>query len=304
MSTPETETTAIQKTDAPNRRRRRRKRDQRRQVVCQICHQPFAAITAEHLRTHGYTLTRYRRAFKAYTRPRRDYTGSGAPDRADDPLAMATRIVSDPRAIREMADEVQEAIFSGPLRDRFRLGLTALVARRLEMHGKAAAAMDAVRAELAEAWRLTRGGPNGAPTPTKDLVAIASVLGAEVKQGEELLIKTVKLCLEEWRTNKGLATLDGGLLDRYSGEGEVLPVPPELNAQDRETMRTLWGMFDKAITARRTVIDVQAVTSTTDDPLPSPTDVHDSPGASPGPMVTPPAGEDFDPSALGPDEPF
>lgn len=224
-------------------------------------------ITAEHLRQHGFTVTRYRRAYGALTRAPRDST-AGSPRSADDPRAdqravlrhnitsLAREIVSDPDVIRELAGEVSEAIFSTSLRDKLRLSLIALITKRLHAHGEACAALDNVRAALGERWRTTQGGPNGAPTPTKDLVAMASVLGGEVKSGEELLLKTVKLAIEEWRSHKGQAVLEGGL-DRYSGSAERLPVPDTLTAQDRETIRTLWGMFDRAVDRRRALtVDV------------------------------------------------
>ena len=246
------------KPTAAKSKKGRKKRRKQAHVTCQVCHKTFKKITATHQRQHGLTQEQYRRAFRAHTHG--SYANpAGATIKGasgSDALAIAERIISDPAMIRDVANEVQEAIFSGPLRDRFRLGLTALISRRMEMHGKAAAALDAVRAELSADWRVTQGGANGGPTPTKDLVAIASVLGNEVKSGEELLVKAVKLCLEEYRSNKGLNTLDAGTLARYTGEGEVLPVPAELTATDRENMRTLWGMFDKAVSVGRTVIDV------------------------------------------------
>lgn len=310
----------IQKRSSDNPKPGKKKRRRAAQVTCQICHRRVHAITAEHLREHGFTLTRYRRAYRANTRAPGTYGPGTDPNlHADDAMAIATRIVTDPAVIRDMAGEVAEAIFTTELRDRFRLGLCALIARRMEMHGKAAATLDAVRAELGQGWRLARGGPNGAPTPTKDLVAIGQLLATEVKHGEELLLKTVKLCLEEHRTNKGLATLDGGLLDRYTGEGEVLPVPSDLTASDRETVRTLMGMLDQAVTAKRSLI-VDAEHTPVAGMVPAVSPASNPPAAEdaadplpdvPSPVEAPAdvlcAEEDTptrDPFALGPDEPF
>lgn len=314
MSAATTETSDNQKYAAPKPRRPKGKRLRQRQVTCQICHRVFRGITAEHLRTHGYSLTRYRRAYQANTRTVGTYgPGATTSAHADDVMDIATRIVTDPSVIRDLAGEVAEAIFSSELRDRFRLGLVALVARRMEMHGKAAAALDAVRAELGQAWRLTRGGVNGKPTPTKELVAIGQLMAVEVKHGEELLLKTVKLCLEEHRTNKGIHMLDAGLLNRYTGEGEVLPVPTDLTSSDRETIRTLMGMLDKAVTAKRALVVTAEhspstprtappdAVGTLDDPLPDP------PASSRGSAEFICSEDDTptrDPYALGPDEPF
>lgn len=265
--------TKAQRANTKKPRQRKAPRRSQRQVVCQICHEQFDEITAEHLRTHGFTLTRYRRAFSTHTRAPRTST-AGSPTPADDPnhrhtvATIAERIIHDPEVIREMAGEVAEAIFGSSLRDALRMSLVSVLSERLKAHGEATAALAQVRAELAAPWRVTQGGPNGQPTPTKDLLAMASVLGQEVKTGEDLLLKTVKLAIEEWRSHKGVAAIEGGLPDRFSGDGEVLPVPATLTSSDRETIRTLWGMFDKAIDAKKDlVVDVtpRNGTSSADD---------------------------------------
>ena len=239
-------------------KRTSKKRKKQRQIVCRICHKHFPSITAEHLRTHGFTITRYRRAFGSLTRA--TATQPVATGRVADRqtvASLADRIVHDPEVIRELAGEVSEAIFGSSLRDALRLSLVSVITERLRAHGEATAALAQVRKELSAEWRTTQGGPNGAPTPTKDLLGMASVLNQEVRSGEELLLKTVKLALEEQRTYKGSGMVEGGLPDRFTGEGEHLPVPAELTSQDRETIRTLWGMFDRAVTAQRSLtVDV------------------------------------------------
>ena len=270
-----------------NRKRRPRKRMRKapKQVVCQICHTEFKRITAEHLRTHGFTLTRYRRAYHAPTRaPAVNSAPTGTYGRlSSDPEAdrqtvatLAERIVSDPQVIRELAGEVSEAIFGSSLRDALRLSLVSVLTERLKSHGEATAALNQVRGELSQPWRTKQGGMNGQPTSTKDLLGMATVLGMEVRQGEELLLKTVKLAMEEWRSHQGAGAIEGGLPDRFSGSGEAIPIPATLSAGDRETCRTLWGMFDKAIEAKR----VLTVTTTQVDSVQTTCSV-------PGRIVTP-----------------
>lgn len=267
-------TTQAQRNISGKPKQRRKKRKKQRQVVCQICHKQFDEITAEHLREHGYTLTRYRRFYLAPTR-----APGGSLDSTDDPslpadrntvATIAERIVHDPNVIREMAGEVAEAIFGSSLRDALRISLVSVVSERLKAHGHAVATLNQVREELAQPWRTTQGGPNGEPTPTKDLLGMASVLNTEVKTGEELLLKTIKVAVEEWRSHKGAGAIEGGLPDRFSGDGERLPVPAQLSAQDRETIRTLWGMFDRAVDARRTLtVPAQVTPSETPGMVPA-----------------------------------
>lgn len=304
-------TTQAQRESSDKPKPRKRKRKSTRQVVCQICHQSFSSITAEHLRTHGFTLTRYRRVYLAPTR-----APGGSPARSDDPAAptdrqtvatIAERIVHDPDVIREMAGEVAEAIFGSSLRDALRISLVSVVSERLKAHGHAVNALNQVREELAQPWRTQQGGPNGTPTPTKDLLGMASVLNTEVKTGEELLLKTIKLAVEEWRSHKGAGAVEGGLPDRFTGDGERLPVPAQLSAQDRETIRTLWGMFDKAVTTKRVMtIDVPAESRTSSPDAGTVPAEPPSPPAEPSSEVPPAEGNgSFTPSSLrGDDEPF
>lgn len=300
------------------RKRHKKKRTNSRQVVCQVCRQSFKEITAEHLRQHGLTLTRYRRMYHCSTRAPgtsqrqdRSAAGSSGPSTLPDRNTVATiaqRIVEDPDVIREMAGEVAEAIFGSSLRDALRISLVSALSERLKAHGESLAALNAVRAELAQPWRMQQGGPNGTPTPTKDLLGMASVLGQEVKTGEELLLKTVKLAIEEWRSHKGAGAVEGGLPDRFTGDGERLPIPATLSPQDRETMRTLWGMFDKAIDTRRVLtIDTTATPSPTEEPSsPSPLEAVMQATCQPGEAAPEPEGLDDSGCTplVGDDEPF
>jgi hypothetical protein len=183
----------------------------------------------------------------------------GSPATTDDParlnvLDIAQRIVTDPQVIRDLAGEVSEAIFSTSLREQLRLALVSTIAQRLDAHGKASAALAEVRSELTERWRIAQGGQNGQPTPTKDLVSIHAALNVEIRQTEELLTKTVKMAVDEFRSQKGNVNIGGGLDPlRFTGSAEALPIPPSVGPGDREAMRQLWGMFDKAIVANRTI---------------------------------------------------
>jgi hypothetical protein len=169
-------------------------------------------------------------------------------------LDIARRIVTDPQVIRDLAGEVSEAIFSTSLREQLRLALVSTLAQRLDAHGKATSALSEVREELTQRWRILQGGENGQPTPTKELVAIHQALTHEVGKTEDLLSKTVKMAIDEFRSQKGNVSPGGGLDPlRFQGTGEALPIPASIGPQDREAMRQLYSLFDSAITQRRTL---------------------------------------------------
>jgi hypothetical protein len=167
-------------------------------------------------------------------------------------IDIAQRIITDPQVIRDLAGEVSEAIFSTSLREQLRLSLVSTIAQRLDSHGKATSALNEVREELTQRWRIAQGGEHGQPTPTKELVAIHQALNIEVRATEDLLSRTVKMAIDEFRAQKG--TVGGGLDPlRFTGSAEALPIPAAVGPSDREAIRQLWGMFDKAIQERRTL---------------------------------------------------
>jgi hypothetical protein len=212
------------------------------------------------LRTHGFSLTQYRRAYYAPHAPRRASRAT-AGLAGDGTLALSSeileRVAGDQHLLARLADEVAEAIFSGPTLERLRISLFMLITQRMELVAKSAADFERCRAELTQAWRLQQGGPDGGPTSTKDLAEIAKLLSKEVHQGEELLVKTVRLALEEARLRGPASGLDAGLSTRYTGSAEVLQVPADCSAAERETIRTLFGMVVRdGADAAPAVIDV------------------------------------------------
>jgi hypothetical protein len=157
---------------------------------------------------------------------------------------VAHELVSSPEFTYRMADEVAEAIFSGPFRDRLRTSLVTVLSARLEQHGKAVAALEKVRRELAQPWRLEQGGKDGGPTETGDLVAMGHLAVQDVRTAEELVLKAVKLAIDEAKGTEDKRAghpLDGV---RYTGKGEAIAVPAEIPAAQREIMRLL---MDKII---------------------------------------------------------
>jgi hypothetical protein len=252
----------------------RKKRTPRKNVVCLLCAEQFPKVTAAHLQTHGYTVQRYLRVFEAsLAAPRAarasvrssasprdtrkpDPAGDLVPQRHDgiaivSALEVATtssglasriaeELVSSPEFTYRMADEVAEAIFSGPFRDRLRGALVTILGARLEQHGKAVGQLEGVRKQLSEKWRIEHGGADGGPTKTADLVNMGHLALAEVAKSEELVIKAVKLTIDEAKGTEDQRT--GHPLDavRYTGKSETLPLPAEIPASQREIMRLLF----------------------------------------------------------------
>lgn len=269
-------------------------------VLCLICRERFPRITAQHLRSHGWTTAMWERRFGPIPAPQPPKSLATARRRlaqtrlqavnsklsraqatlqldAAIPVESATtggdlagvvaqQLLTDPTFAARLTDEVQDAIFAGPLRDRLRASLVGILAERLDMHGQATARLKRIHAELSQPWRLEAGGEGGTATPTKELVAMLGNALVEVRHGEDLVVKAVKLALDEQRTRVAAgqteAPLDGA---RYSGKAEKLPVPEGISAGERETVRTLLGMLQKGVEARRalnaSVVDAKVVST-------------------------------------------
>jgi hypothetical protein len=151
---------------------------------------------------------------------------------------LASHLVSEPQFIATLADEVSEAIFSGPLRDRLKLSLVSLLSSRMQSHGEASALLQKVRQELSAPWRLTQGGELGAATDTRELINMAMQMHTEVSRAEETLLKTIKLAIDESKGRDKLDAARGGLAP-YTGDAEIIPIPADLSAEERETVRSL-----------------------------------------------------------------
>lgn len=286
MQTPATPTPKTKK-------RRRSARSLKPTVTCQLCGQAFKAIHPNHLLTHGYTAEQYVRVFAAPLAPpisahtphtsgqghpggraamelaRRDVTPRVP---ADITSTVAQQLLGNPDFVAALATDVQATILGGPIRDHLRLALASVLTTRMELHGKAAANLIAVREELSQSWRVDAGGHDGDPTPTLHLVAMAGEAHAEVSKTEEALLRTIKLAIEETRVKDHSTTSLSGR-PAFSGDAERIPVPPELPAAEREVVRTLFGLLRQEVEARatraRTPITIQ--TSAPPHASPSPT---------------------------------
>ncbi len=259
------------KSHTPSKKKHRKKeaeaRKKGKRIQCAICGKWYAQLTPTHLQKHGFTSARYQRVFNAGVRPGCGPSpsalasdavrhGSCLPAPADSltpseaSISVAEALLGNRDFVDRLADETAEVIFSSSLRDQFRLALCSVLSARLELHGRAVASLQAIRKELDEPWRLAAGGgPNGEPTPTPHLLGMAAQAHAEVTKTEEALLKAIKMAASEARDNKAALT---GLHGRpsFTGEAEVIPVPPELSPGEREICRGLLGLLTKEMEAR------------------------------------------------------
>jgi len=302
--TPETpdEPRAARTASSSRRSSRRRKPQvtQRTVVTCQVCKVTMPRLTVEHLQVHGLTMQRYARLYSGSSPISPGFLPPAtAPDPT--PLGIAQSLVASPSFVTTLADEVAEAIFSGPLRDRLRLALTSVLGSRLAMHGESVALLARVRRELGAAWRIEQGGENGGPTETRDLVAMAMQASGEVAKGEDALLRTIKLAIDENKGRDGVA-LDRGGFKPYTGEAEVLPVPVDLSADEREAVRSLLATLTQGVrtlsNGSRGVGSTGPVTDGVADPVPPLTPLAPTVTAAPVlPPVVPPS-VSFDPLDL------
>ena len=240
----------------PAKKTRRRSRRNRPRVECAVCHRAFARIDVRHLRTHNLDLETYRRTFPnaplaPNTTPPAFSPGqeAGAISRPAS-LAVAEALVTDPEFVGRMADSVAQTIFGSSLRNQLRLALCSTLSARMEIHAKAVAHLQAVREELAQPWRIKDGGKDGGPTPTPHLVGMAGEAHHEVTKTEEALLRAIRLASEEQRHTTAETNLHGR--PAFTGEAEVIPVPPSLSPGERETVRSLLGLLRKEMAARAT----------------------------------------------------
>jgi hypothetical protein len=245
-------------------------------IECKVCRQVFPKLTVAHLNVHGLTIESYCATYsvsRAKFRAGRPPTGrASALDRAplEDALvsiahdprgraelaaAVSRELLAKGRLAAELAGDVERAIVAGPLRGTLTAALVQLMATRLEMHGKAAATLDALRAELSQPWRREAGGDEGGPTPTRDLVALTQTAIADLKATDDEILKVLKLAVEEARSGPAGVTSLGGALPTAAATG--VPIPTDLTPAERETMRGLASMLKRGLEARRALGDLR-----------------------------------------------
>lgn len=154
--------------------------------------------------------------------------------------AVGDALLSSPGFVTSLADGALSQLAQGPLRQRAHAALASVLAARMDLHGRALAALEAANTELRAPWRLAQGGPNGAPTPTRDVAAIADAASREVARGEDLVLRTARTILESERNALAAGTFGVAPQDRYTGHGEMtLAPPPDTTPDEREAMRIL-----------------------------------------------------------------
>ena len=219
---------------------------------CMICKVFFQKVTHTHLKTHGFTTERYRRVFGGLRANPKGSTQIPI-GREDDEhrLALvgsvAENIATDKVWLACIADEVGERMLTGPLRQRLTALLTTMLAQRARVQGEALAILNMSLGELKQEWRMTQGGRDGAPTDTDQLLRVVDRASKIVKESEDAVMRTMKLALDEQRTAAEFA--DGAGPTLFTGDSDQLGVPKQLSSGDRETMRGLLSILQKAASA-------------------------------------------------------
>jgi hypothetical protein len=248
---------------------------------CQICKEVMERLTASHLRMHGWTMHRYARVYgerPSFSSAQTLTTQSVTDPNAQLIEAVADRLTSHKAWVACIADEVGEAILSGPLRQRLSTLLTTMLYQRAKVHGQALGVLSGALEELQQEWRIVQGGDEGGPTDTDTLLRMVEKAGKLVHDSEQAVQRTIKLALDEQRLAADTADALGPAL--YQGTGERLDMPAGLTTGDRETIRNLFSLVGKAANESGT-IDVTPVDVSNDETaIDRPTNDASSPGTA------------------------
>lgn len=269
-------------------------------VTCLLCGKAFARLSSRHLAKHGLTRAQYLVTFALKpsdigdATPTSVYTAAvGLASTEQAQLKTLTdqvvaELVKSGELARRVSPEVEKQILTN-YKTQVAAACMALVESRLKMHGKAVALLEDARSQLSEKWRLEQGGENGGPTPIPHLVSIVHSALAEMKTGEELLVKTLKLAIDEQKSveaappNFGKLTVDAL---------KTLPIPDALDSSQRENMRKLMDVFGRGLKSGAIVDAAARVVPTREDPLallPPPVEIP-----APTPPAPEPAGDRLD----------
>ena len=107
---------------------------------------------------------------------------------------------------------------------------------------------------------------DGIAASAASLVAMAGEAHHEMVKAEEALFKTTRLALEE-RKMLGLSQSEQLGRAAFTGKGDAIPVPPELDAGEREVIRSLVYNLQQEVRLRaerrQTVIDAKVQAAST-----------------------------------------
>lgn len=239
----------------------------RSDVTCLVCGRRYRTLRADHLQQHGLTRERYRRIYGAPAVDSASGPIQGSGDPHLDMIARLSQRVADSSGfIDALAQECSERILSSaPLRVQVAFAAAQIIQGRVAIHADAMGRLARVSDELGADWRVSAGGHQGRPTPTKDLIGMAMQAHAEIAKAEEMVLKAAKLALDERKVESEMAAAPGYT---FSGAAESIAIPQDLGAADREALRALMGNLTKhvdlqrrarkAITVNAQVVDVES----------------------------------------------
>jgi predicted transcriptional regulator len=252
-------------------------------VPCLLCGKLFEELPIGHLKNkHGMTRDQYLMTFALKETdivpgkpPESVYTNSLSlfateKGRLENlTTKVADELDKNGELARRITPEVERLVLA-----KYKSGLAAacmsLIQTRLTAHGKAVALLEEARSRLSEKWRLDQGGDGGGPTPIPHLVSMVHSALAEVKTGEELILKTLKLMIDE---QKGADDRPNPFTQLDATAYKSTPIPENLDPRQRENMRRLmmiWGKaFQGAVAPEPKTIEV-TVLPVPEEPVSSP----------------------------------
>jgi len=202
-------------------------------IQCAVCGQRFLAITKPHAKSHGLTLAEYTRLY-----------GAVKPIRVAEELAkkavtsdeVADLMLANPEIRSGLADGLMAHVFGPGTRSRLLAALSVVLEARMTKFSELMAVKAKVVHELFKDWRITRGGEDGSPTPTKELIAMLATLGQEQSSTESVITRVLQQAVSERKAPMQLLLGIGIHGNAFSGRHEGVS---GLTQQQREQARLL-----------------------------------------------------------------
>ncbi len=207
-------------------------------TACGVCGELYVRLERHVRQVHSLPWTTYQRVYSHPLQSDPSPTSSKSALPAHLVRAIADACANDPDFLPRLASDVGAHLLGSGLREMLSVSIGALLTTRMKLAGDAAARLESIGTELSQPWRTESGGENGAPTSTRDLVAMAQVASAELDRTTDAALRAAKLSIDERRGERGEQAGDAPL-DKYRGAGDVLDLPADIGPGERAIMLEL-----------------------------------------------------------------
>jgi len=207
----------------------------RKMIQCQLCGRKMAQITVRHLEVYHpeVSIEEYQRQFKGTTSGQLQLAAAPKETTAALAQTVAERILADKGILDSITDRVGQTLFSGKTKEHIIGAVLAALQLRLGTLNVAAERVARLNEELFEDWRLKEGGPDGAPTPTDQLVRMGYLASGDAHNIVDEIIRMANLVVQE---NHG-AMAPSVNVNLFSGLHEKIPMPGDMTPDRREKVR-------------------------------------------------------------------